>query len=90
MQPSAANVQAVVDAIYADLDDLDLRALSRLVDRRLETIWLNFAAGLAAAWEPVARAHGRRFGAIRPANTLVEARLVGDYEVEIEAEITRT
>ena len=40
----------------------------------------------ASTWEPVARAHGRRFGAIRPANTLVEARLIGDYEVEIEAE----
>lgn len=37
-------------------------------------------------WEPVARAHGRRFGAIRPANTLVGAALVGDYLVEIEAE----
>ena len=32
------------------------------------------------------RAHGRRFGDIRPANTLVEAKLIGDYEVEIEAE----
>lgn len=40
-----------------------------------------------AHWEPVARAHGDRFGAIRPVNTLVEARLVGDaYLVEIEAE----
>ena len=38
-------------------------------------------------WEPVARAHGERFGAIQPANTLVEARLVGaEYLVEIEAE----
>ncbi len=38
-------------------------------------------------WEPVARAHGQRFASIRPANTLVEARLVGDdYRVEIEAE----
>ncbi len=38
-------------------------------------------------WEPVARAHGVRFGHIRPANTLVEARLVGDESrVEIEAE----
>ena len=38
-------------------------------------------------WEAVARAHGRYFGDIRPANTLVEvSRLVGDYEVEIEAE----
>ena len=39
-------------------------------------------------WEPVAREHGRRFGEIRrPANTLVEAQLVGDgYLVEMEAE----
>jgi enamine deaminase RidA (YjgF/YER057c/UK114 family) len=40
-----------------------------------------------AHWEPVARVHGERFGHIRPANTLVEARLVGpEYLVEIEAE----
>jgi len=38
-------------------------------------------------WKAVARVHGERFGAIRPANTLIEARLVGDeYLVEIEAE----
>ena len=38
-------------------------------------------------WEPVSHIHGRYFGEIRPANTLVEvSRLVGDYEVEIEAE----
>ncbi|MEM7296692.1 MAG: aldo/keto reductase [Bacteroidota bacterium] len=40
-------------------------------------------------WEPVARAHGERFKDIKPANTLVEARLVGaGYKVEIEAEAT--
>jgi aryl-alcohol dehydrogenase-like predicted oxidoreductase/enamine deaminase RidA (YjgF/YER057c/UK114 family) len=41
----------------------------------------------ASKWEPVSRAHGRVFGEIKPANTLVEAGdLIGDYEVEIEAE----
>lgn len=40
-----------------------------------------------AHWQPIAEAHGERFGDIRPANTLVEARLVGDdFLVEIEAE----
>lgn len=38
-------------------------------------------------WEPIARAHGERFANIQPANTLVEAKLVGDeYLVEIEAD----
>ena len=38
-------------------------------------------------WEQIARVHGDYFQTIRPANTLVEARLVGDeYLVEIEAE----
>jgi enamine deaminase RidA (YjgF/YER057c/UK114 family) len=42
-------------------------------------------------WEPVARAHGERFGHILPANTLVEARLVGDeYLVEIECDAVVT
>ena len=42
----------------------------------------------ASEWEPVARVHGRYFGKLRPANTLLEiARLIGDdYAVEIEAE----
>ena len=35
----------------------------------------------------VSRAHGRVFGALKPANTLVVvASLIGDYRVEIEAE----
>lgn len=38
-------------------------------------------------WEAVARAHGDRFAGINPANTLVEAKIVGEgYLVEIEAE----
>jgi enamine deaminase RidA (YjgF/YER057c/UK114 family) len=40
-----------------------------------------------AHWEAVARVHGSRFAAIRPANSLIEARLVGpEYLVEIEAD----
>jgi hypothetical protein len=40
-----------------------------------------------ADWEAVCRAHGRVFRDIAPANTLVQASLVGDeYLVEIEAE----
>jgi enamine deaminase RidA (YjgF/YER057c/UK114 family) len=38
-------------------------------------------------WEAVSRIHGRYFGDVQPANTLIEvSRLVGDYAVEIEAE----
>ncbi|NNG03537.1 MAG: aldo/keto reductase [Inquilinus sp.] len=38
-------------------------------------------------WEPVSRVHGRYFGTIRPANTLLEvSALAGPYDVEIEAE----
>ncbi|MBA2413176.1 MAG: aldo/keto reductase [Burkholderiaceae bacterium] len=38
-------------------------------------------------WEPVARAHGERFGRIQPANTLIGAELIDDeYLVEIEAD----
>jgi aryl-alcohol dehydrogenase-like predicted oxidoreductase/enamine deaminase RidA (YjgF/YER057c/UK114 family) len=38
-------------------------------------------------WEPVSRAHGRRFGSVRPANTMLEiGGLIGNYLVEIEAE----
>jgi aryl-alcohol dehydrogenase-like predicted oxidoreductase/enamine deaminase RidA (YjgF/YER057c/UK114 family) len=41
----------------------------------------------ARQWESIARVHGRYLGHVRPANTLVEvSRLIGDYEVEIEAE----
>ncbi|HZQ09643.1 MAG TPA: RidA family protein [Anaerolineae bacterium] len=40
-----------------------------------------------ANWEAAARVHGEFFSEIRPANTLVQARLVGpEYLVEIEAE----
>jgi enamine deaminase RidA (YjgF/YER057c/UK114 family) len=38
-------------------------------------------------WKAVAEVHGERFGNVRPANTVVQAGLVGDeYLVEMEAE----
>jgi enamine deaminase RidA (YjgF/YER057c/UK114 family) len=44
-----------------------------------------------AEWEQAARVHGEFFGDIRPANTLVEAKLVGaQYFVEVEAEAVIT
>lgn len=50
---------------------------------RLEAI---FATLTPIPGEPVSRPHGRVFGRILPANTSVEAKLVGDYAVEIEAD----
>jgi len=44
-------------------------------------------------WEPVARAHGERFGHIMPANTMVGAPLIGDaylVEIEVDAELPET
>jgi aryl-alcohol dehydrogenase-like predicted oxidoreductase/enamine deaminase RidA (YjgF/YER057c/UK114 family) len=41
----------------------------------------------AQQWEAASRVHGRYFSRVRPANTLIETfALVGDYEIEIEAE----
>lgn len=41
----------------------------------------------ASQWEIVSRVHGRYFSECLPANTLIEvSNLVGDYDVEIEAE----
>ena len=38
-------------------------------------------------WEAAARVHGQRFAAVLPANTMVQAQLVGnEYLVELEAE----
>jgi len=38
-------------------------------------------------WEPISKAHGQRFAHIQPANTLVQAGLIGnDYLIEMEAE----
>jgi enamine deaminase RidA (YjgF/YER057c/UK114 family) len=39
----------------------------------------------AEHWEAIARVHGKRFAEIKPANTLIIAKLIGDeYLVEVE------
>jgi len=75
----AAQTHAVIDKIEGALASLGAR-LEHVVRTRVYV-------SDVAHWEACARAHGERFGAIRPVNTMVEARLVGDeYLVEIEAE----
>jgi enamine deaminase RidA (YjgF/YER057c/UK114 family) len=62
-------------------------ALSALGGSMADVVRTRIFVRDASRWEPVARAHGRVFADILPANTLVGiAGLVGDYEVEIEAE----
>lgn len=72
-------------ARYA-LDKIEA-AIRQLGGRLEDVVRTRVYVSDVAHWEPVARVHGERFGRIRPANTLVEARLVGpEYLVEIEAE----
>lgn len=79
----AAQTHFVIDKIEGALQSLG----SRLEDVTRTRVFVNRISD----WEPVARAHGDRFRDIRPANTLVEARLVGEqYLVEIEAEAVVT
>ncbi|MEQ9169081.1 MAG: aldo/keto reductase [Fulvivirga sp.] len=75
----AAQTHFVIDKIEGAIESLGGK-LSDVVRTR---IFVNNIDD----WEPAARAHGDRFNGINPANTLVEARLVGEgYRVEIEAE----
>ena len=75
----AAQARFIIDTIEAAIGQLG-GALRDVVRTRV------YVRNIAD-WEAVARVHGERFGAIRPANTLVQAQLVGDeYLVEIEAE----
>jgi len=75
----AAQTHAVIDKISG--------ALQSLGGRLEDVVRTRVFVSNVAHWEAVSRAHGERFAAIQPANTLVEARLIGDeYLVEIEAE----
>ena len=76
---AAAQAHFAIDKITGALESLGA-ALGDVVRTRV------FVKRMSV-WEAVARAHGERFAGIQPANTLVQADLVGDeYLVEIEAE----
>jgi aryl-alcohol dehydrogenase-like predicted oxidoreductase/enamine deaminase RidA (YjgF/YER057c/UK114 family) len=80
---AAAQLHFVVDKIEGALRSLD----SRLEDVVRTRVYVRDLSD----WEAVARAHGLRFRDILPANTLVQAALVGDeYLVEMEAEAVVT
>ena len=75
----AAQTHFVVDKIEG--------ALQSLGGRLEDVVRTRIFVRRVSDWEAAARAHGERFGAILPANTLVQAELVGDeYLVEMEAE----
>jgi enamine deaminase RidA (YjgF/YER057c/UK114 family) len=75
----AAQAHFVIDKIQGAIESLG----GKLEDVVRTRVFINNIND----WESVARAHGDRFKDIQPANTLVEARLVGEgYLVEIEAD----
>lgn len=75
----AAQAHFVIDKIEGSLRSLG----ARLQDVVRTRVFVRRTGD----WEAVARAHGERFGAIQPANTLVVAELIGEeYLVEMEAE----
>lgn len=79
--PGHAGAQAtyILDKIAASIS----AAGGRIEDVVRTRIYLRDGS----QWEAVSRAHGRVFGTVLPANTLIEAgNLIGDYEVEIEAD----
>lgn len=76
---AAAQTHFVIDKIEGALQSLG----GRLEDVTRTRVYVQNLSD----WEAVARAHGARFGDIQPANTLIEAKLVGDeYLLEMEAD----
>jgi aryl-alcohol dehydrogenase-like predicted oxidoreductase/enamine deaminase RidA (YjgF/YER057c/UK114 family) len=74
-----AQTHFVIDKIEASLESLG----AKLTDVVRSRIYVSDVK----IWEPISRVHGERFAKIRPANTMVEAKLIGDeYLVEIEVE----
>jgi enamine deaminase RidA (YjgF/YER057c/UK114 family) len=69
----------VIDKIEGALNSLD----AKLEDVVRTKVFVNNIE----QWEAIARAHGERFAHIQPANTMVEAKLIGNgYLVEIEVD----
>lgn len=76
---AAAQTHFIIDKVEAAIESLG----GTLADVVRTRIFVNDLKD----WQVVAEAHGERFRGIDPANTLVEAKLVGDgYLVEIEAD----
>ena len=76
---AAAQTHFVVDKVEGALQSLG----AHLVDVVRTRIYVRHLSD----WEQVARVHGERFREIRPANTLVQAGIVGDdYLVEMDAD----
>jgi aryl-alcohol dehydrogenase-like predicted oxidoreductase/enamine deaminase RidA (YjgF/YER057c/UK114 family) len=75
----AAQTHFIIDKIEGALQSLG----SRLEDVVRTRIFIRHIDD----WEAIARAHGARFKDIQPANTMVQANLIGEeYLVEIEVE----
>jgi enamine deaminase RidA (YjgF/YER057c/UK114 family) len=75
----AAQTHFVIDKIEGALHSLD----AKLEDVVRTKVFINNIE----QWEAIARAHGERFAHIQPANTMVEAKLIGNgYLVEIEVD----
>lgn len=75
----AAQAHFIIDKIEGAIQSLG----GRLEDVTRTRVFLQNVDD----WEAVSRVHGDRFGEIQPANTMVQAGLIGEeYLVEIEAE----
>ena len=75
----ASQMHFIIDKIEGALQSLG----ARLEDVVRTRIFIRNVSD----WEPISRAHGARFKHIQPANTLVQANLIGEeYLVEMEAE----
>ena len=75
----AAQMHFIIDKIEGALQSLG----SRLEDVVRTRIFIRNVHD----WEAISKVHGERFKNIQPANTLVQANLIGaEYLVEMEAE----